>query len=98
MYSGLNLEHSTAEGCRSHDVAWWHKHSTVFLPYNYCIIGCGQAVEDKSSLAEASEETDAEKPKEEPKDKENTGQAKACLGYLILPTKLFCIIAIAIPS
>lgn len=64
------------------------KHSTVFLPYNYCIIGCGQAVEDKSSLPEASEETDAEKPKEEPKDKENTGQAKACLGFLILPTKI----------
>ena len=53
-----------------------------------CIIGCGQAVEDKSSLAEASEETDAEKPKEEPKDKETTGQAKACLGFLILPTKI----------
>ena len=33
-----------------------------------------KAVEDKSSLPEASEETDAEKPKEEPKDKENTGQ------------------------
>lgn len=88
MYSELNLEHSTAEGCRSHDVAWWqafHGFPSIQL---YCIIGCGQAVEDKSSLPEASEETDAEKPKEEPKDKENTGQAKACLGFLILPTKI----------